>query len=251
MFILQSLPTIGASSVDVFTLSESLYAVVGSLTDSRSQVYIWREGQLRLHHNFASNSVRDVLFIPPSSLVVAEQTLSLLVWSPGSQIFVPNSTLSLEQPIRLELFNSQLFVANANAPGQIFTSVNDVWTIAGPSVPVSRHLYPFTLDSTPYLASAGASRSVVMETLLIDADKTDYYSRRVNLAFAPDESELSFSVRIANDDIPEIGESFSVRLVDEVGGARIEPSRGSITIEILTNDDAHGRIGFAEVICQL
>ncbi len=242
----QSLPTIGASSVSVFTLSGSLYAVVGSLTDTRSQLYQWRSGGLRLDNHFASNVVRDVVFLPPSGLGVASATLQLLQWSADAQTFVPSATLNATQPIRLELFSQQLFVANAESPGQIFQFQNGMWTDDSVSLPVSKHLYPFTIDSKFYLASAGSARSVVMETLQIDSTVTDYYHRLVNLTFAPGEAALRFSVRVVNDVIPEVDESFSVVLSDPVGGARIGVN-GVVTMEILTNDDAHGLIGFAEV----
>lgn len=223
---------------------------MGSSTDSRSPVFVWREGSLRLHHNFPSSSVQDVLFIPPSSLAVASQTISLLVWSIVSQGFQPNSTLPATQPIRLELFNNQLFIANANTPSQVFTFQNGTWIQNSVPLPVSRHLHPFMINSMFYLASAGSSRSVVMETLLIDTSVTDFFSRRVNLTFAPEESQLRFSVRVVNDEIPEIDESFTIQLSSPVGGARIGTNR-AVTTTILTNDDAHGLIGFADVSCMI
>ncbi len=245
--LLQSLPTIGASSVTVFTLSDSLYAVVGSLTDTRSQLYQWRNGGFRLDNHFDSSSVRDVVFLPPSGLAVASSTLQLLEWSAVSQTFVPSGTLNALQPLKLELFSDQLFVANVNSPSQIFQFQNGMWIESNVSLPVSRHLYPFTIDSTFYLASAGSTRSVVMEMLQIDSTVTDYFYRQVNLTFAPDEAILRFSVRIVNDDIPEVDESFSVVLSNPVGGASIGDN-GAVTMVILTNDDAHGLIGFAEVL---
>lgn len=54
-------------------------------------------------------------------------------------------------------------------------------------------------------------------------------------------------VSINNDDIPEVDERFSVQLQSPSGGSRIGGS-GAVVITILTNDDAHGMIRFAQVL---
>ncbi len=54
-------------------------------------------------------------------------------------------------------------------------------------------------------------------------------------------------MEIINDVIPEVGESFSVQLEGPLeGGARLGEQQ-SAGVTILTNDDAHGLIGFAPV----
>ena len=179
--------------------------------------------------------------------------VTLLLWSPDTQQFIPNMTLTSDSPIRLERSSDsqQLFITNSLTSGQLFqyTLTDGYVENTDVSLPVSRHLYPFTLDSTPYLGAAsvgGGSLSVVMETVLADRANSDYFPRRVNLTFAPGESELSFSTVIVNDVIPEIDESFVVRISDPEGGARIGQVN-AITMVILTNDDAHGLVGFDEV----
>lgn len=51
---------------------------------------------------------------------------------------------------------------------------------------------------------------------------------------------------ILNDDIPELDETLTVQLVNVSGGAMVGDNR-EVTITVLTNDDAYGAIGFAEV----
>lgn len=53
-------------------------------------------------------------------------------------------------------------------------------------------------------------------------------------------------VEVINDSTPELDEQFSIQLVDPVGGA-VLGVQSSLTITVLTNDDAYGLIGFAEV----
>lgn len=69
--------------------------------------------------------------------------------------------------------------------------------------------------------------------------------RNLTLTFRPDESILQFTVSIFNDIIPEVDESFVVDLSMPTGGARVGPS-SSTAMTILTNDDAHGLVGFAD-----
>ena len=54
------------------------------------------------------------------------------------------------------------------------------------------------------------------------------------------------AIEIVNDDTPELNETFDLRLVNPMGGARLS-SQSSVPVTILTNDDAHGVIGFALV----
>ena len=54
------------------------------------------------------------------------------------------------------------------------------------------------------------------------------------------------TVEIYDDGIPETDETFLVNISNPVGGATLGEQR-SILVTILSNDDAHGRIGFKEV----
>lgn len=49
-----------------------------------------------------------------------------------------------------------------------------------------------------------------------------------------------------NDAIPEVDEAFQLQLRNVMGGARLG-QQSSVAVTILTNDDAHGLIGFADV----
>lgn len=67
------------------------------------------------------------------------------------------------------------------------------------------------------------------------------------LHFAPGDSELEIAVNVIDDDIPEEQEYFRVALKHPKGGAEIGFG-GRVTVIVPANDDAHGVIGFAEVI---
>lgn len=67
------------------------------------------------------------------------------------------------------------------------------------------------------------------------------------LTFAPNETQQAVTVLINNDNIPEIDETFTVALQSPSGGSRIGDD-GAVSITILTNDEAHGQIRFAQVL---
>ena len=66
------------------------------------------------------------------------------------------------------------------------------------------------------------------------------------LTFAEGEANMTFTVELLEDDIPEVLEAFQVSLSAPTGGATLGEN-SSIVIGILTNDNAHGIIGFAPV----
>ncbi len=67
--------------------------------------------------------------------------------------------------------------------------------------------------------------------------------RNLTLTFRPNEASLFFAVSIFDDDLPEIDEDFVVSVRMPTGGARIG-QQTSATMTVLTNDNAHGLVGF-------
>ena len=66
------------------------------------------------------------------------------------------------------------------------------------------------------------------------------------LTFGEGEVNRTFTVTLLEDDIPEVLEAFQVFLSAPTGGAVLGET-SSIVVGILTNDNAHGIIGFAPV----
>lgn len=66
----------------------------------------------------------------------------------------------------------------------------------------------------------------------------------MTLTFKPGESSIFFTVAVIDDSLPEIDETFTVGLSMPSGGARLG-DQTTVTMEILTNDNAHGLIGFS------
>lgn len=57
---------------------------------------------------------------------------------------------------------------------------------------------------------------------------------------------VQLSLGIIDDDEPELDETLTVELVNVSGGAMLG-NNTVVTVIVLTNDDAYGAIGFAQV----
>lgn len=73
------------------------------------------------------------------------------------------------------------------------------------------------------------------------------YASSGELIFEPGDKEATIVVNILDDIVPEEEESFKVQLKNPKGGAEIGIN-GSVTITILSNDDAYGVVAFAQVM---
>lgn len=70
-------------------------------------------------------------------------------------------------------------------------------------------------------------------------------ARQGQLIFENGQKELELDFTILPDTTPERDEAFTVRIYNASGKAVVNSQKQDLTINILSNDDAHGRIGFA------
>ena len=66
------------------------------------------------------------------------------------------------------------------------------------------------------------------------------------LLYEANVSMVQLSLGIIDDDEPELDETLTVELVNVSGGAMLG-NNTVVTVIVLTNDDAYGAIGFAQV----
>ena len=72
-----------------------------------------------------------------------------------------------------------------------------------------------------------------------------YNTRQGQLIFENGQKELELDFTILPDTTPERDEAFTVRIYNASGKAVVNSQKQDLTINILSNDDAHGRVGFA------
>ena len=71
------------------------------------------------------------------------------------------------------------------------------------------------------------------------------FARRGQLIFENGQKELELDFTILSDSTPERDEAFAVRIYNASGKAIVNTQKQELTVNILSNDDANGRIGFA------
>ena len=69
--------------------------------------------------------------------------------------------------------------------------------------------------------------------------------RNLTLTFGAGESSLLVTAAIFNDDLPEVDEDFVIGLSMPSDGATLG-EQAAVTMTILTNDNAHGLVGFTD-----
>jgi len=72
-----------------------------------------------------------------------------------------------------------------------------------------------------------------------------YNTRQGQLIFENGQKELELDFTILPDTTPERDEAFTVRIYNASGKAVVNSQKQDLTVNILSNDDAHGRVGFA------
>lgn len=70
-------------------------------------------------------------------------------------------------------------------------------------------------------------------------------ARQGQLIFENGQKELELDFTILPDTTPERDEAFTVRIFNASGKAVVNSQKRDLKVNILSNDDAHGRIGFA------
>ena len=66
------------------------------------------------------------------------------------------------------------------------------------------------------------------------------------LTFAEGEREREIGVQVLNDMVPEVDETFSISIMSPSGGSLVRTDT-QLSCTILTNDNAHGILGFNQV----
>ncbi|XP_071965307.1 adhesion G-protein coupled receptor V1-like isoform X2 [Antedon mediterranea] len=223
----QLIDTNGAISIESFVIGSSTYLVIGNSrtsvegTEGASVIYKWNiaNAQFSQHQTISTPGVQSIKHYTgldgTAHLVVAQLEGDSTIWA-------------------------------WNSFALSFTKLA--------SVPVSHHLEPILISGTGgsvdlYIASANygdgssALESLIYEAVSISVD-SDYVPRSGQLTFEDGQTELTIAVVAIDDANPENDESFSVALSNPTGGAIIG-SQSQVTVNILSNDDAHGLIAFS------
>ncbi|XP_076465116.1 adhesion G-protein coupled receptor V1-like isoform X2 [Babylonia areolata] len=272
----QQIPTLYARAVEVFVISDVVYMAVANYYDRESSSYeihsvVYRkeaDGSFVQHQRLSSAGATDVAYFAAGGghyLVVASnrqnaisspQTSHLYRWDSTSLLFVQNQTLSTTRVSAMRVLtlpDQTVLLAIANSVG---ASKIMRWNVATSRFETAWSGKPYLLlqpmniqqrqRALPLLATADVitqNDSVLYQVAQI-SDGSDFVQRRVTLTFEPNQRVLHTTVVVLQDGAPEDTESFTVDLVNPQNGAEVGP-QASVTINILSNDNAHGIIQFA------
>ncbi|XP_055956200.1 adhesion G-protein coupled receptor V1 [Patella vulgata] len=219
----QRISTHGAVDATFITISETDLLVIANnrqqtiSSPQKSVVYKWDRSTTRflIHQEIETRRVQKV-----SSFTATDGTV-FLAFANG-------------------IGNSEILLWNATQSK--FTSV---WTGE-----TSKDLYPVMINqnSSPLILLASAPVNEQKTTKVYQvariSKQSDFMPRTVTLIFEENETLLTTTAVVLQDDIPEDTETFSVKLTNPVGGAEIG-ANSSVDISILSNDNAHGIIEFS------
>ena len=104
------------------------------------------------------------------------------------------------------------------------------------------------LDNQLFLLTAveGTNTPSLLLALGNWIEGADFFQRSGTLWYGVGQSSHTLLIQIYPDTIPEITEEFIGQLSNPTNQAVIHETNGNITVRILTNDNAHGVIGFSE-----
>ncbi|XP_065175877.1 adhesion G-protein coupled receptor V1-like [Sycon ciliatum] len=274
----QSISTFGATSCEIFTTSDSetvlvvtgAYDSIGLTAARLTRVYVWRGSRFQAVQYLATNNAQSVKYFSADNsdyILIANRDLaditkayaaSLFRWNAATNVFVAvSSNLMLRDARQLNTFRQGggLFVTVASPVTGLtvyqFNSTTASFTMAqSSSLTGAVSVEPVTIATSSFnttvlmVARETAGQTEVLQSSLI-SDQTDFVDRGGVLTFKEQETERSVSVRVLNDAIPEIDESFSIQITSPTGGS-ILGTQTSLACTILTNDNAHGLLGFQQ-----
>ena len=148
------------------------------------------------------------------------------------------------------LFLSQIyaFVSVIGRASQVYTLSSGLFTplqVASTPDISSSDIAPVELDSQLFVLVAIPSSQSLLLVLGSWRQDADFFERRATLTFSPNQSSMTQLVELYPDDTPEVTEDFIIQLSNPTNEAVLDDMTSNLTVRILTNDNAHGVIGFS------
>ncbi|XP_033623594.1 adhesion G-protein coupled receptor V1 [Fukomys damarensis] len=214
----QELPVNGTTQLEALSSGNDVYLIVAkniSLGNQNSvEIFVWETGQpsFRFFQSLDFAPVNRIHSFTPASgiahvFLAGPEASALYSWDSGRNRFC----LLLEAPCAHAVASATVRSLNS--------SKSVVWV-------------------------AGAPHARVLELARVSS-QSDFVPSSGELIFEPGDREALIAVDILDDAVPEEEESFRVQLKNPTRGAEIG-IHDSVTITILSNDDAHGVIAFAQ-----
>ncbi|XP_022110249.1 G-protein coupled receptor 98-like isoform X2 [Acanthaster planci] len=275
-----NLATTGAAGLEVFSIGGDRYLAVANSYDSsqasyeiKSVVYKWESGSFMEYQqldtlgavdveSFSVGTAMYLIFANGRNNAGATSVDSYVYrWNPSTSLFVIHQTIPTQGAQSVATFltpdgTTYLAVGSSGADSTLmewepFSAMFVESVVLGPAYDV----VAFTVaDYTGRdlvmlaLANFGDGTSVLESSIFQMAGVTsasDFIPRSGRLTLNPEDTALTVAVTVLDDAQPEDDESFRVVLSNPTGGAELG-QQSAVGVDILSNDDAHGIIAFAQ-----
>ncbi|XP_077988560.1 adhesion G-protein coupled receptor V1-like [Glandiceps talaboti] len=273
----QLFSTKGAVGLTTFTIGGNSYVAVANNYDSsqatletNSVVYRWDNNRLEEYQTIATRGATDVdtFTVGLDIYIVYTNSRSndgrtdinsvVMKWDSASQTFFEFQQIQTNsaQSVNVYTMDSTQYLTIANAIGD---SVIYSWRSAQfeefMRTSSAYDLYPVSVDSGTdnemmLLAAANYGDGFTLHMshiydIVMLGEGSDFIPRSGMLTFDPGENKRTVAVSILDDETPEDTEEFYVKITNPTGGAEIS-NLNQVTVNIVSNDNAHGVIAFAE-----
>ncbi|XP_008059253.2 G-protein coupled receptor 98 [Carlito syrichta] len=260
----QNLPVRGVLSMAVFTRAGSVFLAISQAnTRLNSLLFRWSgsgfinfqdvpvSGTTQVE---ALSSGNDIYLVFAKNIFLGDQnSIDIFTWETGQSSFRYFQSLDFASVHRIHSFTPASGIVHILLIGQD-TSALYCWNSelnhfsfvveAPPAYEVASVTVKSLNSSKSLIALAAATHSHLYELASVSS-QSDFIPSSGELIFEPGDREATIVVNILDDIVPEEEEYFKVQLKNPKGGAEIG-IHGSVTITILSNDDAYGVVAFAQ-----
>ncbi|PNI73009.1 ADGRV1 isoform 11 [Pan troglodytes] len=201
----------------------------------------------------ALSSANDIYLIFAKNVFLGDQnSIDIFIWEMGQSSFRYFQSLDFAAVNRIHSFTPASGIAHILLIGQDMSAVycwnselnHFSFVLEVPSAYDVASVTVKSLNSSKNLIALVGTRSHIYELAYISSH-SDFIPGSGELIFEPGDREATIAVNILDDTVPEKEESFKVQLKNPKGGAEIGIN-DSVTITILSNDDAYGIVAFAQ-----
>nr|XP_011757031.1 G-protein coupled receptor 98 isoform X6 [Macaca nemestrina] len=201
----------------------------------------------------ALSSANDIYLIFAKNVFLGDQnSIDIFVWEMGQSSFRYFQSLDFAAVNGIHSFTPASGIAHILLIGQNMSALycwnselnQFSFVLEVPSAYDVASVTVKSLNSSKNLIALVGAHSHIYELAYISSH-SDFIPSSGELMFEPGDREATIAVNILDDTVPEKEESFKVQLKNPKGGAEIGIN-DSVTITILSNDDAYGIVAFAQ-----
>uniref|UniRef100_A0A2K6F8J3 Adhesion G-protein coupled receptor V1 n=1 Tax=Propithecus coquereli TaxID=379532 RepID=A0A2K6F8J3_PROCO len=261
LFLVQTIIILESSQVRYFTSDSQDYLIIASQRDD-SELTQEICFQIKFNIFIVVLLCNFVIFFPVTfalrfdfySIIVGDQnSVDIFIWETGRSSFRYFQSLDFTSVDRIHSFTPASGIVHMLLIGQDMSALycwnselnQFSFVLEAPSAYDAASVTVKSLNSSKNLiALVGTTYSHIYELVYISS-QSDFIPSSGELIFEPGDKEATIVVNILDDIVPEEEESFKVQLKNPKGGAEIGIN-GSVTITILSNDDAYGVVAFAQ-----